>query len=175
MSKALHTDHSVRIFRENERQLFDVFGPTIQFLTSPQEAGEQLCVLRGVIPPGAVVPIHSHAGVESFYLLSGQQDVLREEDGEFRWTVCSPGDFVEVPSGAKHAFRNHFSEPAVSLITTTAKLGHFFEEIGRPVLPSHHPEPPTPEDLQRFVEISRRYGYWLATPEENAAVGIKLF
>jgi hypothetical protein len=32
----------------------------------------------------------------------------------------------------------------------------------------------TSEDLARFAEISAKYGYWNATPEENAAVGIPL-
>lgn len=36
------------------------------------------------------------------------------------------------------------------------------------------PQPVTPEDLTRFAAISAKYGYWNATPEENAAVGIDL-
>jgi hypothetical protein len=34
---------------------------------------------------------------------------------------------------------------------------------------------PTPEALQKFVQIAMRYGYWLATPEENAAAGVPVF
>jgi hypothetical protein len=29
--------------------------------------------------------------------------------------------------------------------------------------------------MQRFLKTAERYGYWLATPEENAAVGVSLF
>jgi hypothetical protein len=36
------------------------------------------------------------------------------------------------------------------------------------------PLPVTPEDLARFAAVSARYGYWNATPEDNAAVGIHL-
>lgn len=32
--------------------------------------------------------------------------------------------------------------------------------------------PVTPEDLTRFAEISARYGFWNASPEENALVGM---
>jgi bifunctional non-homologous end joining protein LigD len=32
-----------------------------------------------------------------------------------------------------------------------------------------------PDRLQHLVRTSERYGYWLATPEENAAAGISLF
>ena len=41
------------------------------------------------------------------------------------------------------------NEPAVDLIVTTARLGRFFEEIGRPVTDS--PQPPTPDELAYFL------------------------
>lgn len=30
--------------------------------------------------------------------------------------------------------------------------------------------PPTPDDIQRMVRVSEVYGYWIASPAENAAV-----
>jgi len=33
----------------------------------------------------------------------------------------------------------------------------------------------TPEELQHFVETAMRYGHWLGTPEEYAAVGFHCF
>jgi hypothetical protein len=68
--------------------------------------------------------------------------------------------------------RNVSSEPVVSLIITTKRLGHFFQETGRPLADAA--QPPTPEGLARFAAVSARYGYWNGTPEENAAVGIEL-
>jgi hypothetical protein len=60
----------------------------------------------------------------------------------------------------------------ISLIITTKRMGQFFQETGRPVTGA--PQPVTPEDLKRFAAVSAKYGYWNATPEENAAVGIPL-
>jgi hypothetical protein len=60
----------------------------------------------------------------------------------------------------------------VNIIVTTKRLGQFFQETGRPVTDA--PQPVTPEDLARFMYVSTKYGYWNATPEENAAVGIPL-
>jgi hypothetical protein len=77
-----------------------------------------------------------------------------------------------VPGGAQHAWRNVSSEPVVTLITTTKRIGQFFQEVGRPLADAG--EPVTPEELARFAAISARYGYWNATPEENAAVGIQM-
>ncbi|WP_454754238.1 cupin domain-containing protein [Cupriavidus necator] len=163
---------SVRVYKEIANPVLDVFGPTVQFLTAPAETDETHCVMRCVIPPGGVVPLHSHAGIECFLMLSGEQEVLVETNGTYSWTLCSPGDFIQVPSEAKHAFRNLSDKLSVSLVTTTAVLGRFFEEIGRPVSANDEPMPPTPEAIQYFVATAIRSGYWLATPEENAAVGL---
>ena len=35
-------------------------------------------------------------------------------------------------------------------------------------------EVPLAQDIERLLTTSVRYGYWNATPEENAAVGISL-
>jgi hypothetical protein len=35
--------------------------------------------------------------------------------------------------------------------------------------------PPSPAELQHFVRTSERYGYWLASPEENAGASISSF
>lgn len=32
-----------------------------------------------------------------------------------------------------------------------------------------------PEELQHFMDVCNHYDYWVAPPEENAAVGISLF
>ena len=49
---------------------------------------------------------------ESFYVLSGS---VRIYDGT-AWVACGPGDFVHVPIGGIHGFRNESGEPASMLI-----------------------------------------------------------
>jgi hypothetical protein len=94
-------------------------------------------------------------------------------DGEgYKWIGAKAGDYIHVPGGAPHAWRNVSAQPVVSLIVTTRKLGRFFQEVGRPATGA--PQPVTPEELERFVDRSGEYGYWNATPEENEAVGIHL-
>jgi quercetin dioxygenase-like cupin family protein len=177
-SSAMQDQHrlnsSVRVVNVSEHPVLDVFGPTVQFFTTPEEADGQLCVMKG-IPIGAMVSMHSHADVECFLMVSGQQEVLQEVDGKFSWILCKPGDFIQVTSGAKHAFRNPFAEPAVSIVSTTGKLGRFFQEVGRLVYPGPPMSPPRPEELQHFMDVCNRYDYWVAPPEVNAAVGISLF
>jgi len=148
----------------------DVFGPTVEFLTLPEETHNDFCVLKGVIPPGVSISLHSHPDTEDFFILSGEVEALRQGTQGYEWIVGKAGDFFHVPGGVRHAWRNVSHEPLTALITTTTKLGRFFQEAGRPVTGT--PQPVTPEDLAHFLAIATTYGHWNATPEENAAVGI---
>jgi len=166
---------ATHIVNKGNYGIFDVLGPTVEFLTSPEESDAVYCVMIGTIPPRVSVPLHSHSDIESFYVLSGSVQALSQRGDALEWLDVKPGDFVQVPSGAKHAFRNKAAEPVVELITTTPKLGRFFQEIGRPVAPGLPPPPPTADDIERFLRVAAKYEYWNGSPQENAAVGIALF
>jgi len=160
------------IDQATNRPVLNVLGPTVEFLTQPSEEAEHLCVMRGVLPPGVTVPLHSHDDAEDFYIVAGSQQVLVQEADGFQWRDAQAGDYVRVPGGTPHAHRNVSDEPAVDLIFTTARLGRFFEEVGRPV--AGPPQPPSPDQIAKFMATALRYGHALGTPEENAAVGIQL-
>jgi hypothetical protein len=36
------------------------------------------------------------------------------------------------------------------------------------------PAPPTSEEMQQFFSVAEKYEFWLASPDENAAIGISL-
>lgn len=144
----------------------DVFGATVEFVSRSDE----FCVMRGVVPPGGVVPLHRHADAEDFFILSGTQQVLMQDENGLVWRDAYAGDYVRIPGNVPHAHRNISPQPAVDLIVTTALLGRFFEEVGRPMTDSL--PAPTTEEMAYFVETAKKYGYVLATPEENAAIGI---
>lgn len=149
-----------------DREALDVFGAIVEFMT-PADDG-QFCVMRVVMPPGVTVPLHSHKDFGDFYVLAGRYQVLVGNDGGMDWRDTHAGDYIRVPGDVMHALRNVSEETAVNLVITTARMGSFFREVGRPL----DSAPPTAQDLARFAEIAGRYGYRLATPEENAAVGI---
>jgi quercetin dioxygenase-like cupin family protein len=143
----------------------DVFGPTIEFLTSPEEV-DAYCVMIGTIPPGISVPLHSHPDLESFFLISGTVQAFAPRGNSFEWQQVRPGEFVHVPSNVRHAWRNTSGEPAVQLVTTTPKIGRFFQEIGRPVKGGTPLPPPTPDELQRFALVAAKYNYWIGSPRK---------
>jgi quercetin dioxygenase-like cupin family protein len=150
----------------------DVLGPTIEILTSPSERDAVYCVIKGVIPPGVSVPLHSHADPESFFVASGSAQILFGEDNHLQWVNVAAGDFVHIPGGMKHAHRNPSAEPVVEILTTTPRIGRFFQEVGRVIEPGIPPRPPTREEIERFQQAAARYGHWMASPAENAAFGI---
>jgi quercetin dioxygenase-like cupin family protein len=168
-----HDAHTVlyRIADESHGPVLDVFGPTIEFLSRPSLEDNSLCVIRGVVPAGATVPLHSHEDAEDFYIVKGTQQVLTQGPDGLAWADVRAGDYVRVPAGTMHAHRNVSAHPAVDLIVTTGKLGRFFAEVGRPF--SGTPQPPTLQDAEQFVATCVKYGYVLGTPEENAAFGIE--
>jgi quercetin dioxygenase-like cupin family protein len=148
----------------------DLLGPTLQLLTPPDAGDDAPCLMRGTIPPGVVIPLHSHPEPETFLAVSGEIEGFSQAgDGEGRWLRIRPGDVFHVPGGAKHAFRNVGGEPAVSLAVSTCRLARFFTEVG---LRSPPPGPPSAARLQHFLDVADRYGYWNATPEENARIGL---
>jgi anti-sigma factor ChrR (cupin superfamily) len=49
-----------------------------------------------------------------------------------------------------------------------------FRELAQPFDPSQLPAPSTRQDRQKLLIAAERYQYWLASPEENAAIGIAL-
>jgi len=147
-----------------------VDGATVEFLTPPNK-DDQFCVIKGTIPPGGVVPLHSHDDTEDFLVMSGSKEALIQGPGGLEWRRVNAGDYVHIASGTPHAWRNDTSEPVTDLIVTTKRMGEFFLETTRP---TRAPGAPSPEYLARMAAVAATYGYWLASPEENAAVGIEL-
>jgi len=137
----------------------DVLGPTLAFVTAPDGNDDGPSVMRGAIPPGGVVPLHSHADPETFLMVSGSVEGLVDADLG-RWQRIGPGDMFHVPGDARHAWRNASVDPAVMILVSTNRIGRFFQEVAT--------------GPERFLEISERYGYWNATPEENAEIGVGL-
>ncbi|SEF56527.1 Cupin domain protein [Nonomuraea solani] len=77
--------------------------------------------------PSGPGPHFHRTMTESFYVLSG---TIRLYNGE-KWADGKPGDFLFLPEGGVHAFRNESGEPATMLILFTpgAPREAYFEEL----------------------------------------------
>jgi quercetin dioxygenase-like cupin family protein len=97
---------------------------------------------------------HFHRGItESFYVLSG---TVRLYDGE-RWLDGSTGDFLHVPEGGIHGFRNESGEPASMLLLFTpgAPREEYFETLAD----AARRDAMTPEDWAGF--FLRHDTFWV--------------
>src|SRR3954465_878745 len=74
----------------------DVLGPTIQFVTEPDDDGGP-CIMRGTVPPGVSIPLHRHRDPETFIPLSGHLRGVVFHGDHFDWVEIRPGDIFHVP------------------------------------------------------------------------------
>jgi uncharacterized RmlC-like cupin family protein len=174
MVNTLQQQPVAHLVEPEQIETIEVLGPTIQVLTPPGVDDWMPCLMRGTIPPGVVIPMHAHADPETFVVDAGEAEGLALDGDDAEWVRITSGDVFHVPGGARHAWRNPTPEPVAMLIVSTAKMARFFQELGTPMRPGETTGPPSPETLRHFLETSERYGYWNASPEENARVGISV-
>ena len=151
-----------------EEQTFIVLGVLLQFLSTPEQINDQISVMRGTVPSGVVIPLHSHADPEIFYVLNGSLEVFQAEG----WQTVTAGEVVSIRGNVRHALRNTSPSPITSIIVSKQELYSFVRELARPFDPNRPPAPPTPEEMQQLFSAAGKYEYWLAPPDENAAIGI---
>ena len=89
-------------------------GGAAHYLATGASTGGKFGLYRWEMGPGRSGPDpHFHRSIsESFFVLTG---TIRIYDGT-RWIDCRPGDFVHVPEGGIHGFRNESGEPASMLL-----------------------------------------------------------
>jgi hypothetical protein len=122
-----------------------------------------------------VVPLHSHWETEWLFVLEGMIQVWADRPEQPQWIEIAAQESVLIPPQARHAIRNTSDTPAFVLLVAAARIGHLFEQIATTLAPGQVPSLlPTPELIQRFLAKQAEYGYWSASPEENAAIGIHL-
>ncbi len=156
--------------RGAEEQTFIVLGVLLQFLSTPEQINDQISVMRGTVPSGVVIPLHSHADPEIFYVLNGSLEVFQAGG----WQTVTAGEVVSIPGNVRHALRNTSPSPTTSITVSKQELYSFFRELARPFDPNRPPTPPTPEEMQQLFSVAKKYEYWLASRDENAAIGISL-
>jgi mannose-6-phosphate isomerase-like protein (cupin superfamily) len=101
-------DHPTELFFRNG---------SADYLATGQSTGGQFGLYRWNMGPNRSGPDpHFHRSItESFYILSGE---VRLHDGT-GWSTARPGDFLYVPQGGVHGFRNESGEPASMLLLFT--------------------------------------------------------
>ena len=115
----------------SEPELVYPNGTRVHYLSTGASTGGLFGLYRwecgtGVTGPD---PHFHHSLTESFYILSG---TMRIYDGR-AWLSCTPGDYVHVPAGGIHGFKNESGEPASMLLhfSPGAPREGYFEGLAR--------------------------------------------
>lgn len=89
-------------------------GNTVHYLATGDSTNGRFGLYHWAMGPDVSGPDpHFHRSIsESFYVLNGTVAIY---DGT-QWIDTTPGDWVHVPEGGLHAFRNNSGEPADMLL-----------------------------------------------------------
>ena len=116
---------------DHEPDLVYANGTAVHYLASGASTDGLFGLYRWEMGPEASGPgPHFHRSIaESFYVLAG---TVRIYDGT-EWLETRPGDFVHVPPGGIHGFRNESADPASMLIhfAPGAPREGYFEGLAR--------------------------------------------
>ncbi|TDT41114.1 quercetin dioxygenase-like cupin family protein [Streptomyces sp. BK208] len=104
-------------------------GTTTHYLASHASTGGEFGLYKvdmGPKAPGAKTHFH-RAISESFYVLSGEVKLYNGE----RWVTGRQGDFLYVPVGGLHAFKNDSDDPLsmLMLFSPGAPREEYFEQV----------------------------------------------
>jgi mannose-6-phosphate isomerase-like protein (cupin superfamily) len=119
------------VFRpaDTEPELVSPGGNRTHYLATHASTGGEFGLYRVDMGPRSPGPgTHFHRSIsESFFVLSGK---VRLYDGD-RWVTGGPGDFLYVPVGGLHAFKNESDDPAsmLMLFSPGAPREEYFEQV----------------------------------------------
>jgi quercetin dioxygenase-like cupin family protein len=118
------------------------------------QTGGLLGFLEASVLPGGGPEPHAHNDqAETFYLLSGELEFL---DGDRIFTAAA-GDFVHVPAGIRHRFKNKTAHATrMIFLFTPGGPEEAFLHYSDPARPGEMPPPLGPDQLGRYLEMARR-------------------
>ena len=141
-------------------------GDRVTFLVTGAESGGACFIIEVMTPPGGGPPPHIHYfEEESFYVLQGSVTI----QAAGRTFQASPGDFMHIPRGTVHTFKNDGKVDAKFLVIISpagpAGMQRFFEESFFPATDrSAAPPLMTEELLGRMMAAAPRNGLEFVRP-----------
>lgn len=114
---------------DHEPELVNTSGGSVDYLATGASTDGEFGLYRWNFGPGVTGPDpHFHKTIsESFFILSG---TVRLYNGT-TWVDATAGDFLYVPQGGIHGFKNESGEPASMLLLFTpgAPREDYFETL----------------------------------------------
>ncbi|WP_327118167.1 cupin domain-containing protein [Streptomyces sp. NBC_01341] len=151
--------------RADEGPVKWVAGDEYTIKVSTKDTDGTLGFVVATVPPGngPIAHLHQHSD-ESFFILEGELEFLNGDDT----FMAREGDFVFVPRGIRHRFRNVGTEDVkMAFFFTPGGPENFFLDFGDEPLPGHAPQLWTPERFTpQMIEANIQMGN-IVLPEDN--------
>ncbi|MFC9916602.1 cupin domain-containing protein [Streptomyces sp. NPDC127197] len=132
-----------------------LIGDTTTVKISAAQTEGRLGVLETSVPPGGGAVAHSHGREdEAFYILTGDFEFINGDEV----LAAGPGDFLWIPRGNRHGFKNVGALPA-TLLTFLFPGGHeqFWIDNGVDPVPGEQAPKWGPEEFSPLVEELTRH------------------
>ncbi len=132
-------------------------GDRYTFLVTGAQSDGAYFIMEAIVPPEGGPPPHiHHREQESFYVLEGTLDIKMDD----KVVQATAGDFVHIPRGTVHAFRNSGTESArLLLIFSPGGMERFFEETLEQVQDRSAPQPDNMDVVvERYLDAAPRHG-----------------
>lgn len=145
-----------------------VYGPgdIYSLLITGKESNHVFFQFEAVVPEGGGPPPHVHSREdETFYVVSGSLEILLGD----KTHRAKAGDFVYIPRGTVHRFKNVGSGNAVQLVTfSPAGMDGFFQEVFPEVQDRKAAPPPiTDELIRKMNKAAPKYGLTFVPPPDG--------
>lgn len=140
----------------NEDNTYLFLSDLASVLVSGEDTNGEFCIVHYSGKKDAGPPLHIHEKEdESFYVLEGEITFFVGDE-----TISAKaGDYVFAPRGIPHTFKVRSDEVKFVVTAYPAGFDSFVKELGVSYQEGiKMPEgPPSPELLQRLVEVSKKY------------------
>lgn len=166
---------SPKVVRGTEGSLVWAMGILVTIKVTSKDTDGMYSVFEDIVPPGAGPVPHTHTREdETLYVLEGS---LTAWLGGRRYEL-STGDFVHMPRGVEHYFKNLTDTNTRMLLTyTPGGFEQWFLDVGVPVIADDahghrdavlmRPPDIGPGDIERAVNAARRYGVEFVKPARS--------
>lgn len=141
------------VLRSQAGQTLQVLSDRVCIKLKSTASPNRMAVMTVDVPTGGFVPPHTHAKEEeSYFMLAG---TMIMQLGSQELTI-EPGDFVHVPAGTIHGYKNESSQDVRFLAWSIGgAIDEFFSEMSETVRD-------LPDDLSKMPAILEKYGIQMA-------------
>ena len=148
----------VRRIGRSDGDPLSLLGTVTRLKVSSRETLETFFVGEATLPPNAFVPLHYHPDVEVFLVLKGTLEVMHASDGKPEFLPLASGEMALIPSNAVHGFRNTSAGDVHLVVIGGPGIEAFLVEAGSTRAAPGEARGPSPDDLERMLEIAKRHG-----------------